>query len=992
MSFLKIVVLATYVFFLGLSCWATDEQTHPSEKGDSRTFSPRDTVREDIYEEDSLDRIRLSRTVGMAAEIMRGFQILFNPPLDSEAEAYEGQEPDVSFQQAIGLITENSDPESLLARASELVGQVSSDIPALKSSEYGTLMELAVRAGMRERPEYFFELKDDNSCSDMKFSIGFKFLQEFVNGSLDTWVLLFKKSIEDKEASVSQRTACLEFIDGVASVIKDITSGRDPLNKYVNPEEVQQFEGLKEWLKGNGGHEEYNKYQGKCDKLYEHIISQRDKALKEGAEYIHSLMRRIIFEPNQTERLKILKRQEFEAYVLEYATPNIFEPNHLRSFWDELYRRQYGELFYRIVCESFDPKNKDSQMHQAVYRIWCISHLDTINEHPQEARSRMPEASIDGFPASNFGYGMGSSEAYCAWLKNPFPRACGDIIMDAFHYAVDFGRNLDVGQLLVRLKMSLLGAGRKIYDEHEYGDFIIPLELFLLEDVFHQPFVMGEDRTIPSELKKAAGTGEDLFRHASEALEELKTFSKNMFLLRPSNEKLGEKDFLGLVFGIGFNGALFGSPNHTQKDDNEIWLSFSESGRKRGGYLFLSFLKHVATRHSQRIGGVISTNISDNFDRYKSLIRRHLSQKIKNTHEIPDFQWNRHMLEHIEKERVQFEGFMSQLEQDIPFKYLNPELRDWVKDVSNWYCIPHDISIRVPQEMPIEEHQAQYVARNLLFDALTERQFSKEYPELIPLLFLHWKHKILENMMDDVELTSLIQLVQNYGDIPEEHREEVMKKLDQIVIQICPTLKSTWQLVIEKEFRAFIKPKADTAREKIKAFEMQAKGIKKTLKSLREAKSDVSLKIETAEKDLKETEQSKQQAEADLANLPTTFSVISDEEYKSFRGKFFEDRDVSQCIEPVLARVLGHDRFFPVFISRKVGETDIKIGEDQRSLQLGRQLPQDVIAPCNKRCQHHVLGHLYVGDMLSYQSADRLDSMRQTHGQGDVPDRFLTFK
>lgn len=111
---------------------------------------------------------------------------------------------------------------------------------------------------------------------------------------------------------------------------------------------------------------------------------------------------------------------------------------------------------------------------------------------------------------------------------------------------------------------------------------------------------------------------------------------------------------------------------------------------------------------------------------------------------------------------------------------------------------------------------------------------------------------------------------------------------------------------------------------------------------------------------------------------------------------FFSGRDVSQCVEPVFARVLGHDRFFSVLISKKTGKTDIVDSLESSGasssplpLQLGNSIPQDVIAPCDKRCQHHVLGHLYTGDMLSYQSADRLDVMRKTHNLGGVPERFM---
>ncbi|MDF3055131.1 MAG: hypothetical protein K0Q74_1038, partial [Gammaproteobacteria bacterium] len=101
--------------------------------------------------------------------------------------------------------------------------------------------------------------------------------------------------------------------------------------------------------------------------------------------------------------------------------------------------------------------------------------------------------------------------------------------------------------------------------------------------------------------------------------------------------------------------------------------------------------------------------------------------------------------------------------------------------------------------------------------------------------------------------------------------------------------------------------------------------------------------------------------------------------------------DVSQCVEPLFARVLGHDHFFSVYISKLTGKTLIRdgIGEESPPLQLGSHTPQDVIPPCSNRCQYHVLGHIYTGDMLGFQSVEQLDERRRVHNLGEVPDRFL---
>jgi hypothetical protein len=995
MFLLRFVILAISILSLDMCCQAMDGQDRKEEKGISPTgFNSYD--RESDEGEDSLDAIRLSRRLEIATKMKQGFQAFFIPLI--EADARENQKSETNFQQVIGLVTA-LDPNSLLAQASGLVGQVSSDNPALKSSEYKALMDLIVCIGMQERPEYF--LGSEHASADERFAIGFRFLQEFaLKGPLDRLVSLFKNSIESKEAVESKRAACLEFIDGITDVIKCIASGQDPLNRYVDSEDIKRVEELRELLEKNRGHREYDQYQREFGSLYKRILSKREQALEEGAKYMRSLITRMVPEPNTADQWKIRQRQEFENYVLkEYENKDIFEPNHLRSFWEELYRKQYGELFYKIVCENFEIHNKDNLLHQVVYQIWCVSHLDTINEIPQEARSRMPNASIEGTSAPNFGYRMEGSEAYRQWLENSFPRACGDIIMDAFHSTVDLGRNLDIDQFLDRLKASLSGAKSENYGQnpHKYDSFIIPFELFLLEKVFHEPFVRGENRTIPKELKKAAKEETNLLKQASEALGKLKAFTENMFDLRPGNGKGGEKDLLGLVFGIGFNGDLFDSPNHSQRNDNEIWLSFSESGRKSGGYLFLSFLKHIATRRAEKDLEGVAVNVLHRFDGYKSLMRHHLGQEIRRAYEVPDFTWDGHMLEYMQKERTRLEGFMSQLEQEIPFKHLNSELKKWISDISNWYHIPSEfISIQIPEKMPIEEYEAQEVARNLLFDALTGCQFSRKYPELMPFSFLHWKQRIGEQInVNDPKDVYTIQSVKNIKALPARFKDCALAAIDQIITQVHPILRSTWQPVIEKEFHDFIKSKTDGVAEKIRELESRINGIKKSLKNLSKATSktpsDVFSKIKEAERDLKEVEQSKQQAEVKLINCPTKPADLSEEDYKTFRHKFFEGRNVSQCIEPVLARVLGHDRFFPVFISKKVGKTGIKTENGQRPFQLGNRIPQDVIAPCNKKCQHHVLGHLYVGDMLSYQSADRLDQIRQTHSQGEVPDRFLIF-
>lgn len=64
-------------------------------------------------------------------------------------------------------------------------------------------------------------------------------------------------------------------------------------------------------------------------------------------------------------------------------------------------RYQYNTIYYDTVCKSFQEQYQDNQFHQITQRLWTLSLLDTINERPQETRSRMPNTSIDGSEAGN---------------------------------------------------------------------------------------------------------------------------------------------------------------------------------------------------------------------------------------------------------------------------------------------------------------------------------------------------------------------------------------------------------------------------------------------------------------------------------------------------------------------------------------------------------------------------------------------------------------
>ena len=605
----------------------------------------------------------------------------------------------------------------------------------------------------------------------------------------------------------------------------------------------------------------------------------------------------------------------------------------------------------------------------------------------------MPASSVDGTYAPNFGYRMKKSAAYGVWITNPLARASGDVIMDAYHSMVDFARSLDISIFLERLDKHLSDSEEALKDivrnPHKYDDIMIDFELFLLERIFHKPFVEGDGLTIPSELEKVAGSRQNLFAHASKALEDLKQFSNNMLKLRPSIEEIEDNTRpLGLVFGIGFNGGLFDSPNPSGRDKDEIWLTFSDSGRNEGGYLLLSFMKYVARMSSPSLTSSLPSDLNVTFNKYKLLIKQHVGQETQRSYKLDDSHWDSYMLRHVKQKRAKFEGFMSQLEQDISFNYLDSKLQTWIRNASNWYRIPQRVDIKFPEELNPEEHHVQYSARGLLFDAVVGRSFSREYPpELMPHLFSHWKAELLERM--ETNRAETVCAIERLKDVPADLQNEILDLLDQTVGEVHPELKAVWEPEIGKQFQKFMKPQVELLEDRINKVKQNIKGLEKTLKGLSKSRSTVSTKIEETNESLRMAEEEKLTHEVEMQQLPASAAQLSREQYKQFRTYFFQKRDVSQCVEPLFAKVLAHDRFFSVFISNKPAITPLQNQEGSR-LQLGNRAPYDVITPCDKNCQHHALGHLYVGDMFCHQSVDHLDHIRQIHGLDGVSDQFIS--
>ena len=284
-----------------------------------------------------------------------------------------------------------------------------------------------------------------------------------------------------------------------------------------------------------------------------------------------------------------------------------------------------------------------------------------------------------------------------------------------------------------------------------------------------------------------------------------------------------------------------------------------------------------------------------------------------------------------------FGYFMDQLDKDLTYNEISGDFRGWLSETANWYFIPHQhIKVHIPQEMSVKEHKAQCAARHLLFDAIIGIDFVQHYTNLIPLMFAHWKNEIIE-AMESQEAKTAMRNAHQLSTLSEELQILALAELNILANRVHGELKSVWSIQIIEKFEQW-----------------------KTL----------------------------QNADVTMNSIATLLPA----EYTRFRDTFFKRSDISQCIEPIFAKVLGHDRFFPVFLCPRPPVAPIKTAQEPpQDLLLGNSIPQYVIAPCDIRCQYHALGHLYTGDMLSYQSADHLDAMRIAHGLGNLPDQLMSF-
>lgn len=294
------------------------------------------------------ENIAFRNTFELAESVMSAFSIIFNPMADNV------RNPEHVFQ----LLINDS---SLMSQASQLARMRSSvgDSPSFKKSEMDTLYELMIRTAMNERPHYFNTGAPISEESPNE--IAFKLFQEFArdNGTLDHLYDVIKEKIK-KDESLNNNAAVLEFVDLCYKFLKDMGSGKSPIqdfwNKYVDQKDIEEIQSLHEWLSNNQQDANYDINQRRFAELDAIIQQNRDKAMEEGSLYMQDLMRRLSNSDDKTtdlqHQLKVKyensKNEELKTYVLKFIQPGIFEKNILRHFWENVARQQLGPAIYDI--------------------------------------------------------------------------------------------------------------------------------------------------------------------------------------------------------------------------------------------------------------------------------------------------------------------------------------------------------------------------------------------------------------------------------------------------------------------------------------------------------------------------------------------------------------------------------------------------------------------------------------------------------------------
>ncbi len=136
--------------------------------------------------------------------------------------------------------------------------------------------------------------------------------------------------------------------------------------------------------------------------------------------------------------------------------------------------------------------------------------------------------------------------------------------------------------------------------------------------------------------------------------------------------------------------------------------------------------------------------------------------------------------------------------------------------------------------MPKGEHVVQDAARNLLFDALNRRSFSREHPGLTPILFLHWKQAVLERFAGHEAVTSAIKLAQEFEDFSDgDLEEQVASAIDELAAHVHPELRTIWEPVIDAFFEKFLETEVERLDHELETAGQKIKNTKKSLERLK---------------------------------------------------------------------------------------------------------------------------------------------------------------
>ena len=684
---------------------------------------------------------RSNQILSMQAFVLSGFTKLFSGP--GHLNKQQVQQNSALLKSAIALLVNSGLLEGEESGQATAPRHPSMTSPAFTEDETYSLQATIVNAAKVFRPGYVAQSAD----AETAFA---KFFEEFVKGgAMEEYKNAFLDKIEQVGKSESEKLTAQKFIKGISWCLTEVAKGRSPLDIYVKPDDINRVARLRKWLKEHyPSHSKYLIIHDEYQQIINRIDALRNKVFEEGFQWLSLVVRQMLAQSNtQDVSTDLIEHQRLQAEKKARETLTLrlqqiadhkdhLEPSKLRSFYESLYRLQQGKLFYQFVCESQQPKFFSSTAHQIAKTLWLFSQIDTVHVQPGEVRSRMPTSSNEGLYAPNFGYQMNHSKAYQHWLQeNPLAQACGDVIMDFFSAVVDYGKKIDVETFVARIVENVFYWSKEqqlesILRKDQYDVLTTTFEFFLLESVFDTTFISDGERDVISELRKAAKTEKELTTKTRKVLIDFKSLCVELDKLRPNKEGNDGHPF---VFGIGFNGSVFGCPSHQLRNKNEIWLTFSAYVRYQfslGSDAFSSLLIHFATNvHDGDINNLSigQSNVAENLQKYRGLIRLHIDQRLAYYSEVSSAPWPAGNYEFQASQIHKYNDFIEQLDQQMAFNELSEHFQAWVLDSSNWYRLPSNttglvhhqlVHINIAKPLTVEEQDAQQLTRCLLLRPL----------------------------------------------------------------------------------------------------------------------------------------------------------------------------------------------------------------------------------------------------------------------------------